>query len=69
MRSAKRQPTFFEVQAVVYAKPDKVQTFMEVGKNAYVMNKGRFNGLGVIMALDLNEYEKFTMYPGAMRAN
>lgn len=69
MRSAKRQPTFFEVQAVVDANPDKVQSFMKVGKNAYVMNKGRFNGLGVIMALDLNEYEKFTMYPGAMRAN
>tara|TARA_R110002020_G_scaffold179804_2_gene373520 strand:- start:1429 stop:1668 length:240 start_codon:yes stop_codon:yes gene_type:complete len=62
MKSAKRQPTFYEVKKVVDANPDKVDSFMKVGKNSYVMNKGRYNGLGIIFVLDFDEYEKFTMY-------
>ena len=62
MRRAKRQPTIDEVLAVVDANPDKVQSFETVGENAYIMNEGRYNGLGIIYALDNNEYLKFTKY-------
>tara|TARA_R110000751_G_scaffold51761_2_gene113285 strand:+ start:2045 stop:2242 length:198 start_codon:yes stop_codon:yes gene_type:complete len=62
MRRAKRQPTIDEVLAVVDANPDKVQSFQTVGENAYIMNKGRYNGLGIIYALDNNEYLKFTRF-------
>ena len=65
---AKRQPTFYEVKKVVDANPDKVESFMRVGDNAYVMNKGRYNGLGVIFALDFDEYEKFIGFREASRA-
>jgi len=68
MRRAKRQPTFYEVKKVVDANPDKVDSFMKVGKNAYVMNKGRYNGLGVIFALDQDEFEKFTRFAVTNRA-
>lgn len=60
MKRATRQPTFYEVKKVVDANPDKVDSFMKVGKNAYIMNKGRYNGLGVIFALDFDQYEKYT---------
>ena len=60
MKSAKRQPTFFEVKAVVDANPDKVQSFQTIGPNGYLMNRGRYNGLGIIYALDHDEYLKFT---------
>lgn len=68
MRRAKRQPTINEVLAVVDANPDKVQSFQTVGENAYIMNKGRYNGLGVIFALDFDEYEKFTRFAVTNRA-
>lgn len=62
MKRAKRQPTIDEVLAVVDANPDKVKSFQTVGENAYLMNTGRYNGLGIIFALDRDEYEKFTRY-------
>ena len=68
MRRAKRQPTIDEVLAVVDANRDKVQSFKTVGENAYVMNNGRYNGLGVIYALDNNEYVKLTRFQATNRA-
>ena len=68
MRRAKRQPTIDEVLAVVDANPSKVKTFKTVGTNAYVMNNGRYNGLGVIYALDRDEYKRFTVYRAASKA-
>jgi hypothetical protein len=65
MRSAKRQPTLDEVQAVVDANPDKVQSFKAIGPNGYLMNQGRYNGLGIIYALDHSEYLKFYMVSGS----
>jgi hypothetical protein len=68
MRRAKRQPTTDEVKAVIAANIDKVESFNVFGKNAYLLNKGRYNGLGVIYALDRKEYERFTVYQAASRA-
>jgi hypothetical protein len=61
MRRAKRQPTIDEVLAVVDANRDKVKSFQTIGPNGYLMNKGRYNGLGVIYALDPEEYRRYTV--------
>ena len=68
MRRARRQPTTDEVKAVIAANIDKVDSFYICGKNGYLINKGRYNGLGVIYALDRKEYERFTVYRAASKA-
>jgi hypothetical protein len=68
MRRAKRQPTIDEVKAIIAANIDKVESFDVLGKNGYLLNKGRYNGLGIIYALDRKEYERFTVYQAASKA-
>ena len=40
MKRSKRQPTFYEVKKVVDANPDKVDSFMKVGKKRLYNEQG-----------------------------